>query len=329
MVFGNLVSVSAATLNTASLELSDPRSSQSSSYTVTASGFTTGTLIKCLEVDLDLQADGAGGAVTGINTASQSFDSSSVLTPASWTEDVSTNGTLRITSVAGENPAASGNLIWSGVTNGSAEGTTYYALVSTYTDVVCSSSVVDSVTMAFVYTDGELVTLTIDPTLTFSVSAVAAPGSVNGATLNTDSTASGIDYLPSVVTSSANGISSHDLGVTTNASGGYNVYIRHTAQLTNSSSDVIANHAGTNGTPLAFTAAGTEGWGYTTEDTDLSQFQPNLWAGFSTSNELVMTNSVATAGTETVRVGQQVGIATDTPAGTYQSTIIYTVVAEY
>jgi len=128
------------------------------------------------------------------------------------------------------------------------------------------------------------------------------------------------------------------LGVTTNASGGYYVYLRHTALLTNANSDTIStgsaaawggslpNHT----TPLAFPAASNEAWGYTTEDTDLGQFQANMWTTFQTNNEVVMTNPAATAGSgETVRVGHQVGIADTTPAGTYQTTLIYTIVATY
>ena len=159
-------------------------------------------------------------------------------------------------------------------------------------------------------------------------SGVAASLSVNGATTTVLSTATDVDH-GTTVTASQNGISAHDLDVTTNATGGYNVYLRNTAQLTNDNSDAIAYHTGTNGTPTAFPAAGTEAWGYTTDDTDLTQFTSNTWAGFTSSNELVMSNASATAGTDTARVGHQVGIASDTPAGTYTTTMIYTLVATY
>lgn len=329
MIAGNLVSAYAANLSSASLELSDPRTSQTSDYTITASGFTTGTTIRCVTVALNDAADGTGSVPSNITTTGSTLDSSTLITSGSWSVDNSTNGTLSATYATGETPAANGNIVWGGVTNGDTEGTTYYAIVNTYTDASCTGgNEVDSVTVAYVYQDGELVTLTIEPTLTFSCNGVALGQSVNGATTTIGSTASGIDF-GAAVTSVANGISAHDLAITTNANGGYNVYVRHTGDLQNVNSDVINVHTGTNATPTAFPAAGTESWGYTTEDADLAQFGSDQWAGFSTSNETVVTNATATAGTETTRVGQQVGIANDTPAGTYQTTIVYTIVATY
>ena len=327
MVFGNAALVSAADITAGSIELGDPRTSETSTYTLTGSSF-SGTTIRCIEVALNDQADGGGSIPNNITTTSSTLDSSTLITAGSWSVDNGSNGTLAITNAAGEAPSASGNVVWGGVTNGDTDQT-YYALVTTYTDASCTGgNEVDDTVLAFAYKDGTLVSLTLEPTLTFVCNAVTQPDTVNGAALTVDSTATGIDHGTSV-TSSQNGISAHDLAVTTNASGGYNVYIRHTAQLTNESSDTIANHTGTNAAPSTFPAAGNEAWGYTTEDADLSQFGANEWAGFTTSNELVMTNAAATAGTDTVRVGHQVGIANSTPAGTYDTTMIYTIVATY
>lgn len=329
MIAGNLVSAYAASLTSASLELSDPRTGETADYTVTASGFTTGTSIQCIEVALNDQADGGGSVPSAIDTQSSTLDSSSLITAGSWAVDNTTNGTLAITNGSGENPNASGNIVWGAVVNGDTEATTYYAIMTTYTDSSCTGgNEVDSVTVAFVYRDGELVTLTIEPTLTFACNGVAASQTVNGATTSVLSDASGIDF-GNTVTSSTNGVSAHDLQVTTNATGGYNVYIRHSGDLENAATDTITAHTGTNATPSAFPAAGTEAWGYTTEDGDLSQFGANEWAGFTTNNETVMTNASATAGSETTRVGQQVGIAATTESGTYQTTIVYTIVATY
>ena len=328
MVTGNLAIVSAASLTSASVELSDPRTGEVSTYTVSASSFTTATTIRCIEVVLNSAADGSGSIPSNITTTSSTLNSATAITSGSWTVDNSTNGTLAATFATGETPLTSGNIVWGGVTNGDTDQT-YYALMTTYTDVSCTGgNEVDNVTMAFAYKDGTLVSLTIEPTLTFVCNGVASSQTVNGATTTVLSTATGVDHDTNVTTSQ-NGISAHDLAVTTNASSGYNVYLRHTGQLANVSSDLIANHAGTNASPTSFPAAGAEAWGYTTEDADLVQFTANTWAGFTTNNEVVMTNVNATAGSETVRVGHQVGIASDTPAGTYTTTMIYTVVATY
>ena len=208
-------------------------------------------------------------------------------------------------------------------------------LNTTYTDASCTGgNEVDSVTVAFIYVNGTLVQLTIDPTLTFTVAAVGSGQAVNGATTTVASGATSIDFLNDV-TFAAKGVSAHDIQVGTNATGGYVVYIRNTGQLTNGS-DNIAYHTGTNAVPTAFPAAGTEAWGYTTEDSNLAggtadRFTNpgNLWAGFSTTNALVVDNTTAPSGTETTRVGHQVGVSSGTPAGTYQTTLIYTVVSTY
>jgi hypothetical protein len=255
------------------------------------------------------------------------LSSSTLITAGNWTIDNDTNGLLTITNATGETPAANGNIVWGAVDNGSTEATTYYGLFNTYSDDTCSTGV-DSVVVAYTYNNGELVTLTIDPTLTFSVNSVGIGVDVNGATTTVASGASSIDF-GSNVTHTTNGVSGHRLDVVTNATSGYNVYIRHTDDLTNAASDTITAHTGTNAAPTAFPAAGTEAWGYTTEDADLTQFDANEWAGFTTSNELVMTNPNATSGTDQVEVGHQVGVSNITEAGTYQTTLIYTIVATY
>jgi len=328
MILGNVVSVTAAPLTGASVELGDPRTSTTSTYTVDAAGFTTGTPIACVQVALDDQADGAGSVPTGITTTGSTFDSSSLLTAGNWSVGNGTNGVLEIThNSATEAPSANGNIVWGGVTNGSVDGTTYYGLMTTFTDSGCTGgNEVDTVVMAFIYKDGALVSLTIEPTLTFAVNAVASGLTINGATTTLLSSATAVDHGTSV-TSAANGVSAHDLVVTTNAAGGYTVYLRDTGPLTNAATDTITAHTGTNGTPTGFPAAGNEAWGYTTDD--LVRFNGGLWAGFSTSNEEVMLNASATAGSDTARVGHQVGIATSTEAGTYETTMIYTIVATY
>lgn len=321
-------------LSDTSLSLSDPRTSQTSvTYTFDSSGFSTGTTIRCIDLILNTQADGGGSAV-GTTTAF-TLDSSTVITAGSWTENTSVNGRLRITFAGGQTPAASGDIVFGGITNGSTEGVNYFGIFTTYTDAACTGgNEVDEATVAFIFTDGELVQLTIDPTLTFTVASVGSGQSVNGATTTVASTATGIDFQNSV-TFAAKGVSAHDLQVGTNATGGYSVYVRHTGQLSNGS-DNIANHTGTNAAPTAFPAAGTEAWGYTTQDSNLGSGTAdrftnpaNRWAGFTTANEVVADNVSAPSGTETTRVGQQVGVAATTPAGTYQTTIIYTVASVY
>lgn len=325
---------SAAVITNGSLLLSDPRPGQTGTYTFSGSGFTTGTTIRCVELEFNTQADGAGSVPTGMTTAS-TFDSTTLLTYGSWTVNNPGAGTVQITNAAGETPAANGNIVWGSIGNSSTEST-YYGLLTTYSDVSCTGgNEIDSTVVAFVVVDGELVQLTIDPTLTFSVNTVGSSQAVNGATTTIASTAGTINFGNSV-TSVANGISAHDLTIGTNAPNGYTVYVRHTGDLTNGASDTITVHSGTNASPTSFPGFGTEAWGYTTEDNTLAGGTADrftnggpFWAGFTTSNASVMDNPAAPSSTETIRVGHQVGIAATTEAGTYQTTLIYTAASVY
>lgn len=314
----------AAVVSDGSLLLSDPRPDQTNvSYTLSASGFTTGTSIGCIQVELNTEADGSGTTPSGVDTQSSTLASSTLITSGNWTVDNTTNGTLSITDATGENPASTGDVEWGTIENGDTADTTYFAILTTYENSDCSTGPVDNTVVTFRYVDGSLVELVIEPTLTFTVNGVASGEGVNGATTSLNTSATAVNYDNSV-TATTNGISAHDLQVSTNAPGGYSVYIRHTGDLTNGS-HTIDNHSGTNATPTSFASPGNEAWGYTS--TDL--FGSNLWAGFTTSNEAVMENTSATTGTETNRVGHQVGIESTTPAGTYQTTVVYTVTSTY
>lgn len=324
--------VSAAQLTSGSLLLSDPRPSETGvTYTFSAAGFTTATPIECVDFVFSINPDGSGGSAG--TTTGASLSSSSALTTA-WTVDATTNGTIRLEDSAGAvNPNASGDVVFGGITNPATDDT-FYLNVTTYSDAGCST-VVDSSRAAYATKAGEPVTLTIDPTLAFTCTPVAASQSVNGVTTTVASTASGINFGNSV-TPAANGISAHDLDVETNAPNGYTVSIRHSGAFSNGTDD-IDTWTGTNAAPTNFTAPGTEAWGYTTEDGALSPTADRFttgggdnWAGFTTSNEEVMFNDGSVQPIDdTVRVGHQVAIDSSTPAGTYQTTIVYTVASVY
>lgn len=322
-------SIFAAPLGSASITLSDPRPNQTATYTIAASGFTTATPIYCIQLDVGTNADGTGDA--GLDLSSLTLDSHTVVSNGGWTVS-SVDGTtdqLRATFATGETPIASGNVVWGGVVNGGATGT-YFGVFETFGNVDCSTGgPIDTVTMTFVYTDGALVSLTIDPSLSFSVSSVASGQDVytlGAATQNTTvaSTATSIDH-GSAVSASTNGISAHDLATSTNASGGFNVYIRHTGLLSNGTDTITTGGLSS----ASFPAPGTEAWAWTSDDSDLSMngAGSGLWTSFNTTNAVVATETGVAS--DTTRVGHQVGISNTTPAGTYTTTVIYTAVATY
>lgn len=326
--------VQAATLTDGSATLSDSRVSQTGvSYTLEFGNVTT-SAIKCMKVVFS-DATSGGSVPTGLSTASADIAGTSdyIPTPGSWTVDgSSTNGTVQITYATGETPASSSGrtLTLTGITNGSTAETGYYVQFNTYTAEACTGAVDDSV-LAFIYTNGQVVSATVDPSLSFSISAVSSGGTVNGATTNVSTTTSTVPFA--TVSPSTNVVAAHDLSIGTNASNGYTVFTRYTQELQNGSADVIDDHTGTNATPTVFpSGTTTEAFGYTTDDATLGtgtagRFISNKWAAFTTSDvELAYS---ATPTSDTVRVGYQVSVADTTPAGAYQTTVIYSAVPTY
>jgi hypothetical protein len=323
-----------ATLSTGSLLLSDSRpSNAATTYTFTWSNVTTSS-IKCVKIVFATTV--AGTTVpTGMNTDASAAVSatSNYITAGSWSTDKTTNGTLLITYATGETPSASARtVVLTGITNSSVVDTAYFAKFSTYDNVDCATSLRDSGTVAFINTNGQAVSATVDPSLTFTVNAVSS-GTVNAATVNITTTATTIPF--GTVTSSTNKIGAHDLTVGTNAAGGYTVTTKYTGALTNLASNTISDISGTNASPGAFPAAGNEGFGYTTRDSSLGTVAydrftnpaGDLWAKFTTSPLEVAYS--ATAASETTRVGYQVGIAPTTEAGTYTTTVVFTATPVY
>ena len=329
--------VHAASLTGGKIALSDSRPSGTSvSYDIEFDNVTT-SATKCLKVEFDTAADGSGGKPTGLDITSAALSGSSdyVPTPASWSvANNNTTGISSITYATGETPASATdrNVILTGITNGSTAETSYYILFSTYNNTDCTSSAVDSGTATFVYVTGQAVSLTVNPSMSFNVAAVNSGQTVNGATTTVTSTDGTIPF--GTVTSGALSIAAHDATVTTNAGSGYTLYVRYTAA-PSSGANSIDDHTGTNSAPSTM-SAGTEAFGYTTNDATLGTGTANRftnggpkYAAFSTSNAEVGYSAAAVT-SDTIRVGYAVGISGTTPAGTYgTSTVIITATPAY
>jgi hypothetical protein len=292
--------------------------------------------IKCMKLVFSDAASG-GSVPSGMTTTSAAYNAAGsdyVPDVQTWTVDASVNGTVEITNATGETPASAtdGTVLLTGITNGNTAEVGYFLQFSTYNNVDCSSSAVDSGVTTFIYTTGQAVSLTVDPSLSFTVAGVASGQSVNGVTTTVTSTDGTIPF--GTVTTSANSIAAHDLTVTTNAGSGYTVYTRYTQAPTNGTHS-ITDWTGTNAAPTTFSAAGTEAFGYTTNDSTLGTgtagrfTSASNFAAFTTSN-LEVAYSAAAVASDVTRVGYQVGIAGTTPAGTYNnSTVIFTATPAY
>jgi len=325
--------VVAASLTGGSLALSSSvPSAASTSYTFTFSNITLSST-KCIQVIFSTTATGTS-MPTGMTTSGASLSGTSTYmpTPASWAIASTTPGTVKVTFATGETPAGATarTLVLGGITNGSVAETGYFAQFSTYGNVDCATSPLDTGTTNYIYTTGQAVTLTVDPALAFTIDLLAGSQLVNGVTTTVASTDGTIPF--GTVTASANSIAAHSLTVTTNAGSGYTVYTRYTQAPTNGSHP-IDDWTGSNAAPTTFPAPGTEAFGYTTSSTSLSgtaaRFSSAKFAAFTTSNAEVA-HSTAAVSSENTKVAYQVGIAGTTPAGTYNnSTVIFTATPAY
>jgi hypothetical protein len=268
------LSAHAATYSTESVSVSDPRPNVTSSYTFTASNVTT-SLIRCLKFQWTDTATGST-VPSGMSTAGATLDTTAntnyVPTPASWTLNKPANGTLTLTNAAGETPAsaATRKVTFNSITNSSVPDTKFWLKVFTYTNVDCATGQLDNGTVLFLLTNASTLTLTVDQTLTFTVNAVSASQACDGTTTTAASTATTIPF--GTVTAAANAIVCQDLQAATNATGGYTIYARYTGQPANALAQTIANSGGTNLAPVPFSAAGTEAYGYTTNDAILGTY---------------------------------------------------------
>ena len=340
ILFVPSLSIQAATLTSASVTVADPRPNASSSnYTFAASSVTTGApgTIRCIKLMFTDTPSGStvpsgmstnGGGVT-FDTAGTNY----IPTPGSWTLAKPANGTLQLTNAAGEIPASASARVVSinGITNASTADTKYYLRFQTFNNTDCTTSPVDSITVQFILTNGSTMSLSVDPTLTFTVNAVAAGQACNGATATAASTATTIPF--GNVTTASNAVVCQDLSAATNATGGYTISTRYTSAPTNALSQTIASTSGTNAAPAAFSAPGTEAYGYTTNDTTLGtgtagRFTSNVWAAMTTANAEVAYEP-AGVNTSTYRIGHQVGVSLTTRPGTYTTTVIYTCTPVY
>jgi hypothetical protein len=277
---------------------------------------------------------------TGMVTSGVTLSGTSTYmpTPASWAAASSTPGTVKVTYSTGETPAsaATRTLVLGGITNGSTAETGYFAQISTYGNVDCATTPLDTGVATFIYATGQAISMTVDPALTFNVAALDASELVNGVTTTVASTDGTIPF--GTVTASANSIAAHTLTVTTNAGSGYTVYTRYTQAPTNGSHSITDLATYTNLAPGNFSAAGTEAFGYTTDDTTLSAAGDGVnrfttpasqFAAFTTTNAEVA-HSTAAVTSEATKVAYQIGISGTTPAGTYNnSTVIFTATPAY
>jgi hypothetical protein len=334
MLTGTILSVPAtslaATLSTASVALSDPTPSQTNvNYTMTMSGVSA-VALRCITETYVTTPSGVT-AVPGFNAAAATVNGASTLLNAStgsWAvaDTANTITYTNATNATAPSTTSGATFIAQAITNGNTGNTSYWLQFKTYSNAACTTPV-DNVTVGFIYNPSSLLSLTVDPTLTFTVTGIASATGCDGTTTTATSTANTLPF--GSVNAASNGVVCQDLAASTNATNGYTIYARYTAKPT-AGARTIADWTGTNTTPTVFAAPGTEAYGYSTNDSTLGTGSVNRftnggqkWAAMTTINSEIAYEPSPVAVTH-YTIAHQVGIATSTFAGNYTTTIIYT-----
>ncbi len=324
-------SASAAVLTSVKVTPANPTANlaTTTTYDINFAG-TTATAAKCIVVRFDASSGGASaGFPSGMTVSGSDLTGSTAITPANWSAGTVSANKITYTFLTGENVVA-GKLTITGITHNPTAAGTYFGFVDTYSDTTCATAI-DSATAAYAITDNVGVSGTVAPNLSFAVAGLNS-GTCNGATITATSSTATAMPLGSLSTAS-NSIAGQTLTVSTNAAGGYTVYLRGTSQMRNANNDTLAVTSGTNTAPAAFSAAGTEAFGYTTDHAlsgTATRFQPNLWAALNTTtNEEVAFASAGPVSSDATKLCVQAGISASTKAGVYTTQLIYSVVPTF
>ncbi len=345
--FSNLfgAAFAAGGLTNASVTLSDPRpdaNAASVNYSVSWKAGTTATL-QCLTYKVSTASQSGTGTVpTGFSNSAATNGTFTGLTAANWTIDNTTNGTIKETYATGQS-VSSGTQVTTpiaSITNPTnASGGTWYIELKTFSDSACST-LVDTSTIGFFTTPSVLVSATIDSTLSFAVTGIAASTTYKGAFsthASCNDTATSVSFGTPALPLSAD--TAYDcaqkLTTSTNGNGGYQVTVQGKQasgdfmKLVSDATKTITNSTGTNTTPAATPGSPAEMFGYTTNDTTLSGVATrfttadDLFAALTTTADQVAYGAAAVANDQ-VNVGYRLKFTGTTESGVYRGTLVYT-----
>jgi len=172
-------------------------------------------------------------------------------------------------------------------------------------------------------------------TLTFSVNGLSQGTSTNGVTTNVSTTATGIPFGTLAITTST--IAAQRLMITTNAANGYEIYTKQDQQLSDSNGDTVPGVAGTNASPVTWTAGCTASstgcYGYHAGSPVLSggsiRFAANNTYAALTSTIAEVGYGASPAVSSTMDMVYQIQVGGTQKTGAYQNNIIYVVAPSF
>jgi hypothetical protein len=341
--------VYAGTYTSASVTISDSRASATSVTYDFATTLTASTAIDHIDINFCQEASGdTCTAPPGMNTGTPTIGSNNISgSDISVAKISGHNYSIRVTvgTPATQNPTTLA-MTFTGITNPNAKAS-YYVRMTTYSD---STHEIDSGRMGIAILESTAISVTanVAPSFAFTVSAVAASQTVNGAT-TTVATTDGASIPFGYVTANTPAIAAHELNVVTNATNGYQVTIRYNgSHPLSDGSSIIDPSTGSNDTPATWSApTGTKNdhsgaFGYTTEDRTLSTVPgaanrftgvgpgwSNKWAGLNSTAEEVMYSAAGSEAGDTVLIGYQLEVDGVQPPGQYTGTVVLVATPTY
>jgi len=327
----------AGLLTSSSIQLSDPRPSNSATTYTIKYTFPGTTSIQCIDVifadttgHITLTTNPATTAPTGMTTTSSVYGGTSGggLTSGNWSLYHNTNGILQFENSSGEASTAT-QITITATTNTNPSVGTFYAQIATYSTLsthTCSGLVDNSNVMALATTGGVSTSVTVDPTISFAVSG--SSGAVNGGPAS-DLITTGSSMAFGSVSAGGSATSAAQLLTTsTNAAHGYSIYIRYTQALTDANTDTIRDQSGTPASANSFDGSTSQSsFAYTTDSSTVAMGN-NKWAGLTTTNTSI-DDQTSALNAATLHVEYQLQLKNTQPPGTYSNVITYTVTPTY
>jgi hypothetical protein len=301
-------------------------------YSLATAALPTATAVKSVGVQFCDAASGTCNAPTGFSASSSTLSSqpTGLGAASGWTVNAATANQLRIVNAANATvPSGAVAIVWGGVVNPTANNTTYYARITTYSDAAWTTSL-DSGTVALSTAQQITVTASVNETLTFCTGT-----SITGQNCGT---VAGTSVALGTLTSTSTGSGTSVMAASTNASTGYTISINGTT-LTSGGNTIDAITAGAGAT----SSQGSEQFGISLRDnatpnigadpTGASGFTYGTGYGTVDSYKFVTGNTVvsqtAAANASTYTVSYIANIAGITEPGSYSATFTYIATANY
>jgi len=299
-------------------------------YTLSTAALPTTTAVKSMQILMCTTATGSSCTPSGFSSSSSVIGAQPTGMGATtgWTANTATSGSLRL--VNASNATASSGAVtasWTGVANPTATNTTFYGIITTYSDAAWTTPI-DTGTVALSTATQIQVALSVSEALTFCAGTSITGqncGTISGSTVN-------LGNGSTVATASGTSV----LGASTNAGSGYSITVNG-ATLTSGANTITALASG------AASSVGTKQFGMNL----VSNTTPSVGAAVSgTGTGAAATNynsantfrfgtgeTVATVGVpsnaNTYTVSYIANVDGVTPPGSYTSNLTYIATANY